>query len=56
MQVSPNIHPLIQANLGKFKGRFEAWEYDSEKMQLFCAYYPENTQIEPHTKLIIAEL
>jgi mannose-6-phosphate isomerase-like protein (cupin superfamily) len=49
MTTAPNIHPLIQANLDKFKGRFEAWEYDSEKMQLFCAYYPENTQIEPHT-------
>ena len=45
----PNIHPLIQANLSKFSGRFEAWEHNANNLQLFCAYYPAGTIIENHT-------
>ena len=45
----PNIHPLIQANLSKFSGRFEAWEHNASNLQLFCAYYPAGTIIENHT-------
>ena len=46
---TPNIHSFIQANLTKYSGRFEAWEHNSENLQLFCAYYPAGTVIVDHT-------
>jgi quercetin dioxygenase-like cupin family protein len=49
MQAAPNIHPLIQQQLTKFSGRFEAWQHQSDNLQLFCAYYPADTVIEPHS-------
>jgi quercetin dioxygenase-like cupin family protein len=49
MSTSANIHPLIQQHLTKFQGRFQAWEHQSDNLQLFCAYYPAGTEIEPHS-------
>ncbi len=47
--LNPNIHPLIQANLSKFSGGFEAWEHKADDLELYCAYYPAETIIEPHS-------
>ena len=47
--LNPNIHPLIQASLSKFSGRFEAWEHKADNLELYCAYYPPGTIIDNHT-------